>query len=199
MQRDRFPIERAEARLDGTLWAYGFQSGGHLTIGAPNLIQIGGQPIGSGIGLGLPVSVFHDGGFGAFTIESTPGGFFGVTPEIALAAGVSLTLRQQNLSGTADYHAVPTGTVISALASLVTLPDDVRAPVNLTLKSDNILFDAGSSIVTDPKAQISLVGTPHFAANAENAARTSSCLARSSIMAAQSRSMRPIPGLARRR
>ncbi len=161
----------AHIELDGSLRSFGFQSGGSLTIAAPNLIQIGGQPIAAGSGTQLPVSLFHDGGFGSFTIESTPDGF-GDPVQITLAAGVNLTLQQQNLSGIADYGAVPTGTNIASIAPLVTLPNDERAPVNLTLKSATILLDAASSIAADPRAQISLVGVPSYANNnAANAAQ----------------------------
>jgi filamentous hemagglutinin family protein len=160
----------AQLQLDGTLRGYGFQSGGSLTLGSPKLIQIGGQPLGTGDGLQLSLSLFHDDGFGSFTIESTPDQYSGATAEVVVAAGVSLTLQQQNLSGTLDYHSVPTGTNIAAVAPLVTLPDDERTPVNLTLKSGNILLDAGSSIVTDPKAQISLIGAPDYAPGAASPA-----------------------------
>jgi filamentous hemagglutinin family protein len=150
----------ARLQLDGTLRGYGFQSNGTLTLGAPNTIQIGGAPPVSGDGLYLPASLFNDGGFGAYVIESTPDGRSGTFDSITVAASVRLTLRQQNLVSTADDLARPTGTKIATAAPLTTLPDAQRAPVNLSLEAGNILLDANSSIVTDPKARVTLAGTP---------------------------------------
>jgi filamentous hemagglutinin family protein len=165
----------AVLQLDGAMRAYGFADSGTLTLGAAATITIGNtsQPdSASGIRIGgtlatLPVSLFANDGFGAFVIQSTPHGWATnardtspTTGTIVIAAGTSLTLQKQSLSSFADYGAVPTGTKISTAAPLVTVPDSQRTPVNLTLKSDNILLDAGATIQTDPGAVITIAGTP---------------------------------------
>src|SRR5262249_37603718 len=97
---------------------------------------------------------------------------------------VNLTLQQQNLSSVGDYSSVQTGTKISALpaAAPATLDPDERAPVNLTLRSSNILLDLGSSIVTDPKARIALAGAPDFTTTPATQHRAQSVLLRGSII-----------------
>jgi filamentous hemagglutinin family protein len=154
----------AVLQLDGTLRAYGFASNGTLTLGAPQTIQIGGQPGANGQpaggGLYLPASLLTGGGFGAYVIESTPDGYSGVTANITVPGTSPLTLQQQNFSSIADYSAVPTGTKIAAVAPLATLPDDRRTPVNLTLASGNSQLGAGASIVTDAGASVAFFGAP---------------------------------------
>src|SRR5262249_21360584 len=134
----------AHLELDGILHAYGFESNGTLTLGAPKAIRIGGAPLTPGDGLYLPASLFTSGGFGSYVLESTPDGWSGVTTSITVSAGVNLTLQQQNLSSLVDYSAVPTGAKITTTAPPATLPDSQRAPVNLALKSEQILLDAGA-------------------------------------------------------
>ncbi|QQN61947.1 filamentous hemagglutinin family protein [Bradyrhizobium diazoefficiens] len=167
----------AVLQLDGVMRGYGFADSGTLTLAAAGTITIGNtsQPdSASGIRIGgalatLPVSLFANNGFGAFVIQSAPSGWAPNaqvasprTGTIVVAAGTSLTLRKQSLSSLADYSAVPTGSKIATIASLVTVPDGQRSPVNLTLKSDNILLDAGATIQTDPGAVITITGTPTF-------------------------------------
>jgi filamentous hemagglutinin family protein len=163
--------------LDGAMRGYGFGTGGTLTLGAAKTITIDNtsHPDSAsaieieGTLATLPASLFTDYGFGAFVIESTPHGWQSnpqdtapTTGTIVVAAGTSLNLQMHNLSNIADYGAVPTGTKIATAAPLVTLPDGQRPAVNLTLKSDNILLDAGASIETDPGAVITMTGTPTF-------------------------------------
>ncbi|MBR1089231.1 filamentous hemagglutinin family protein [Bradyrhizobium manausense] len=165
-------------QLNGSLRAYGFQSNGILKIAAPQAIQIGGQPDSNGQptggGLFLPASFFNNGGFGAYVIESASSGRAGVTDSIAIAAGTSMRLEQQNLSSVASYVSVPTGTKIASGANgsgfaplfpLETLADDLRTPVNLTLASNNITLGAGASIVTDARASVTFYGTPNVSSS----------------------------------
>jgi filamentous hemagglutinin family protein len=180
----------AGIELDGAMRAYGFARNGSLTLGAPETIRIGGAlqagdksaiKVGGSSGP-LNASLFTNGGFGNYLIESTPDGYSGAVGSIVVSAGVNLTLEQQNLSSVGDYNSIPTGTKISAVAALATLPEDERVPVNLTLKSSNILLDLGSSIVTDPKAQITLAGVPNFSTTPAIQHRAQSVLLRGSII-----------------
>lgn len=184
----------AVLQLDGAMRGYGFTDSGTLTLAAAGTITIGNtsQPDStSGIRIGgrlatLPVSLFENNGFGAFVIQSAPSGW-APNPQVAsprtgtivVAAGTSLTLRKQSLSSLADYSAVPTGSKIATIAPLVTVPDGQRTPVNLTLKSDNILLDAGATIQTDPGAVITITGTPTFEVPQQ---RTANVLLRGSII-----------------
>lgn len=165
----------AQIQLDGTLRAYGFERNGTLTLGAAKTITIDSiahADANSGIvtstgGKGvtavtLTASRLTDGGFGAYVIESTPDGWTGTEATITVAAGVDLTLQQQNLASLADYSAVGTGTNIANVAARARLPDDQRKAVDLTLKSDNVLLDTGAVIATNPQAKISFGGTPNY-------------------------------------
>lgn len=164
----------AQLQLDGTLRAYGFERNGTLTLGAAKTITIdstahadASSGIATSTGAGLaPVTLaaarLTDGGFGAYVIESTPDGWTGTKAAITVAAGVNLTLQQQNLASTTDYSKVGTGSKIAEIAARTRLPDDQRKAVDLTLKSDNILLDTGAVIATDPQAKISFGGIPKY-------------------------------------
>ncbi|HEV2156685.1 filamentous haemagglutinin family protein [Bradyrhizobium sp.] len=152
--------------LDGTLRGYGFESNGSLRLAAAGTIRIGGalqRDETSSIRIGgeattLPVSLLTGGGFGSYIIESVTDDWSGAKAQIIVSAGTSLTLKQQNLASLADYAATPTGTKLGQQAApqLALLPDDQRKPVNLTLKADSIKLDTGSTIITDPKASITM-------------------------------------------
>jgi filamentous hemagglutinin family protein len=151
----------AGIELGGTLRAYGFERNGTLSLAAPKAIRIGEQPLAPGEGLYIPTSLLTNGGFGHYVIESARDTYEGSgnNTSITVSAGTSLTLQQRNLSSIVDYRAIPTGTKISTVAPVVVLPDEQRPAVDLTLRSDNILLDAGSRIVTDPQAHITLAGS----------------------------------------
>lgn len=186
----------AVLQLDGAMRAYGFADSGTLTLGAAGTITIGNtsQPdSASGIRIGgtlatLPASLFANDGFGAFVLQSAPSqwapnGQAASTGTIVVAAGTTLTLRKQSLSSLADYSAVPTGSKLATMAPLVTVQDGQRTPVNLTLKSDNILLDAGATIQTDPGAIITIAGAPTFQGmSTETSQRATSVLLRGSII-----------------
>lgn len=152
--------------LDGSLRAFGFQNNGSLTLTGVDTVRIGGslqngETSGihiAGVAATLPVSLFTEGGFGSYTIESVSDGWTSATANVIVSAGVNLPLQQQNLASNIDYSGVATGTKLGqqAAPALELLPADRRQPVNLTLKADNILLDKGSTIATDPKASITI-------------------------------------------
>jgi len=155
----------AALQLDGKLLGYGFESNGSLRLAGADTIRIGGAlqtgetssiRIG-GVPSTLPASLLTGGGFGSYTIESLADEWSGAAARIIVSAGTSLSLQQQNMSSLAYYGGTATGTRLGQLgAALALLPDDQRKPVDLTLKADNITLDTGASIVTDPKAKITL-------------------------------------------
>lgn len=167
----------AQLQLDGTLRAYGFQNNGTLTLGVAKTITIDSTAyadatsgiVTSAFGGGLTATTLAasrltDGGFSSYVIESTPDRWTGASisngETITVAAGVNLTLQQKNLSSLADYSKLGTGSKVAGTAALARLPDDQRKPVDLTLKSKNILVDTGAAIVTDPQAKVNFGGVP---------------------------------------
>ena len=146
--------------LNGTLSGYGFTEGGTLTIKTPRF-QIGGQAPSDPNTLYLSPSFFTIGGFSSYVLKSpnnavAAAGLVAITNSFTLAANTTLTLSQQNFSPLGNYTSLVTGTRLSTVAPLTTLPLDERKPVNLTISSGNVLFDTGSAIVTDPGASISV-------------------------------------------
>lgn len=182
----------AQLQLDGTLRAYGFQNNGTLTLGVAKTITIDSTAyadatsgiVTSAFGGGLTATTLAalrltDGGFSSYVIESTPDRWTGASisngESITVAAGVNLTLQQKNLSSLADYSKLGTGSKVAGTAALASLPDDQRKPVDLTLKSKNILVDTGAAIVTDPRAKVNFGGVPDILdskPSSERAART---------------------------
>jgi filamentous hemagglutinin family protein len=146
----------AQLQIGGELQADSFSGGGTLTIAAANLVQIGGQPSSEPGALILPADYFANAGFGAYVLQAVTDGRADSAPQFTLAAGETMTLRQQNFSNTANYIGVGTGADIGQLAPLVTLSEDLRAPVNLRIVAQNALLDTGSSIVADASAKISV-------------------------------------------
>lgn len=157
----------ATVQLDGSILGYGFSGGGTLTLGEPNTIIIGSSGSAPNTTY-LPTSLFKD-GFTSYVVESSlsatsdaEGNNVAANGQITIAAGAALDLQQQNFSNLAgDYLSLPTGTGLAAYAAqnglIVTLPQSLRTPANLTLSSNEIMLAAGSSIVTDPGAAINLL------------------------------------------
>lgn len=182
----------AQLQLDGTLRAYGFQNNGTLTLGVAKTITIDSTAyadatsgiVTSAFGGGLTATTLAasrliDDGFSSYVIESAPDRWTGASisngETITVAAGVNLTLQQKNLSSLADYSKLGTGSKVAGTAALASLPDDQRKPVDLTLKSKNILVDTGAAIVTDPRAKVNFGGVPDILdskPSSERAART---------------------------
>ncbi|MGP9814536.1 filamentous hemagglutinin family protein [Rhodopseudomonas sp. NSM] len=173
---------QAIVQLDGTLRAYGFESNGSLRLGLADTVRIGGalaagetSTVKVGGETTIPVALLNDGGFGSYTIESVADGRLndddsavaGTTPSIVVSS--NLNLRQVNFADSVNYAEFGTGTKLGSEASqapdtrLAYLPDDLRKPVDLTLRADNILLDEGASIVTDPQAALNLSGSPNRA------------------------------------
>jgi hypothetical protein len=156
----------AVLQLDGSLRGYGFESNGNLTLVGADTIRIGGnlQPGETsgiridGVSTTLPASLLTGGGFGSYNIESVKDNWSGATANVIVSPGVNLTLQQQSLASHVDYTTTATGTKLGqqTTPALAVLPDDQRKPVDLALKSDNILLDTGATIAADPKASISL-------------------------------------------
>nr|WP_246563558.1 filamentous haemagglutinin family protein [Bradyrhizobium liaoningense] len=163
---DQAVSKLAVLQLDGTLRGYGFETNGSLRIAGADTIRIGGelrQGEKSSIRIDgkattLPESLLTGGGFGSYTLEAVTDDWSGAAAKIIVSAGTSLTLQQRNFVSLADYTATPTGTKLGQQVTpqLALLPDNQRKAVDLALKADTILLDTGSTIVTDPKASITM-------------------------------------------
>ncbi|MBC9980744.1 filamentous haemagglutinin family protein [Bradyrhizobium campsiandrae] len=163
--------KQAVLQLGGAMLAYGFESNGSLKLGAADVVRIGGalqagekSTIKVGQGATIPAELLNSGGFGSYTFESVSDRYSGAAASITVSAGVALNLTQTNLASSPDYLATGTGTKLGFEArqtpsKLAVLPDDQRKAVNLTLKADNVVLDAGSAIRTDPKATITIGGS----------------------------------------
>ncbi|MBY6242346.1 filamentous haemagglutinin family protein [Methylosinus sp. Sm6] len=156
--------------MDGTIYAGGLSQGGTFTLRAP-MITIDGQAtkvasITEGEQAGtvvLPTSFFSDSGFGSFDLTSVYG-------SATVAAGTTLTLKQQNylLSSTSSLPA--TGARPRDFAAFGYAPDGLRHAANLALtqagyrngaadspsETARLLIDEGASILADPLANITL-------------------------------------------
>jgi filamentous hemagglutinin family protein len=149
--------------------SYGFTTNGQLSITAPNAIQIGGAQ-NAGANFWVPTSLFAAGGFSKYTFQTVADGRVSIpdpatgsrsplhpNTSITLVAGETVNLAQRNFSLHGfDLSQLPTGTNLSQVAPIVTLPDDQRQPTSLNLGADYILLGAGSTIKTDSSASASV-------------------------------------------
>jgi filamentous hemagglutinin family protein len=160
------------AAIDAMVNAYGFSSGGKLTIQAPSIQVVAGDgPAGPGGAITLPDSFFSSQGFGEYDLFAVVGG-------LSVAPGAQVALTQRNYIGDASLTSLPTGTVIGSVAGTGYLPEVVRSPTNLVLGSTlaplptepysppsnptalppevALSIGAGARIAGDPGASVSL-------------------------------------------
>ena len=162
--------ESVRLTQDATLLGYGFESGGALTIAAPEIcIAADGVcgPAADGF-LQLKASTLQDGGFGDITLVSNERG-------VLVKSGASVSLQQRNRVLDEGALNVATGATLDAISTLDTLPDHLRAASNLTLRAGiapladgtsyndtafaalpGLVIEAGAAIAADPGASISL-------------------------------------------
>jgi filamentous hemagglutinin family protein len=149
----------ASINIGGTLASYGFSNGGKLTINTgAAMTQIGGTAPGDPSTLYLPGNLFTQDGFGSFSINAVTDGRFSntnaqVIGQIEVAG--NLSAQQSNYDNNVDYEGVATGTLLQT-ATLATLPEFDRKPVNLSFAAEYITVDQGAAIQTDPGAAITL-------------------------------------------
>jgi filamentous hemagglutinin family protein len=171
---------QANVVLGGTIYAYGFDGGGTLTLQVPTIVidgaaaqvtadlstatasALAGQSAAPLAGFAvsdanagrllLPPS-FFTGAFSQYTLSDIYGG-------TTVTAGTQLVLQQVNALVTGQEIDMPTGTPVRGFAPVGLLPDGLRKPVSLTLNSETrILVDRGARIVADPQATVTLNAT----------------------------------------
>ena len=123
---DGTPDGNAQA-LNQAISARGFGHGGALSIETLG-IEIGGSGSGAADVLSLPESFFAGNAFGSYDLAAVSGG-------IVLAPDVTLRLQQSNFLASDDLLPLPTGAHVSQFAGTGTLPDILRAPVDLALSA----------------------------------------------------------------
>ena len=161
------------AAFDAMVDAYGFSSGGKLTVQAPAIQVVAGDgPTGTAVT--LPDSFFTGRGFGEYDL-------FAVAGSLSVAPGAHVVLAQRNYLADPALLNLPTGTDIRT-AVVGYLPQFVRSPVNLVLGSTlaplpstpydppsssltplppqlALSIGAGATISSDPGAAITLTAT----------------------------------------
>ncbi len=158
-----------ELTLDAVLSGYGGGNlGGSLTIQAP-AVQIGGQTSDANTLL-LDPEFFSHGGFGSFTLTGLGAPtetMDNYLPAVTIAPGT--VIQPIALSQFVDPNIAPADGLV---LTQTLLPQALRTPVSLAFKAPGVtdnftntlivrgdfLMEKGSSIVTDPKASVTISG-----------------------------------------
>lgn len=147
---------------DATLRGYAPGTGGSLSI-TTGAVCIGGSDCGAPTdALVLAPRFFEQGGFGSYAVTANAAG-------LTVARDTHIDLMAQNLLLGSNANLMASGTDINSFSALGTLPDDQRAPVNLTLSSTSkgaagfssatgvLKFDAQARVNADTGAALTLV------------------------------------------
>lgn len=146
--------------LGGTAESYGLVKGGTLDVTAAGIEITDAAAPGVRDGVWTVNSAFfQQGGFSHYRLTSSHRG-------LKVAEGTRLAPRALNWVLDAEMSSAPTGTPFSSLARLETLPDYLRAPVDLRLESKrssdsaeldaDLVIAAGAAINADAGANIAL-------------------------------------------
>jgi filamentous hemagglutinin family protein len=146
--------------MQATLSGYAPGNGGKLVLSTPR-VEIDGAGADGPLAANttrLSGALFADDGFSAITINTTQG--------IAVDADATVRLEQKNLViDPLRAVTLASGASLQQAADAVRLPDNLRAPTNLTLNANaaalfpgqaQLTVAQGATLVADPKAAISL-------------------------------------------
>jgi len=143
--------QQSVVTLGGMLRGFGFSSGGSLSVSTSRIV-IGAQTPTADT-LGLDARFFQTGGFSAFTLNGQDG--------LTVEAGTRIDVAPVTwiADGTIARHA--TGAPIEGIVASAVLPEDLRAPTFLTLRSDspgfgNITIGSGARAAVAPEGAITL-------------------------------------------
>jgi len=153
----------ANLSLDGSVHAYALAKGGSLKL-VTNEIIVGSADakfINTDLTpLRLDSGFFSEGGFGRYELVSN---YHGVT----LGSDAHLRLQAENLELTEGFTTAQSSRSIQGITRHTSLPVFLRNPVDLALAlhpplgqlktNSGVTLQAGSSIQTDPKGQVSIV------------------------------------------
>ena len=167
--------------FDGTLSAYGIDSGGSLSVNAYSwCFSASGCGNSDPTRLARTPDFFKQGGFASYDLTATGGG-------VVVTAGTTVELQQQNTLLDDDFRTRKTGSELRDFSRPAKLDDARRKPVNLslsvkaqtpsdqyddaTLRAIGFLdLEAGASILADPVAKIKLASDTRLFLNGTIAA-----------------------------
>lgn len=146
-------------RLGGDLLGYGLNGGGALNIQSSSVL-VGGTATGAPGELAVRPDFFTRGGFSSFSLTGAD--------HLTIAAGAQIRPVMKTLVAGADYVSHATGVDLFSFATVTTLAPELRKPTSVAFKTTSsrvnnpradagdLTMEAGSSIVTDAKASVSL-------------------------------------------
>lgn len=155
--------------LQADLWGYAPGNGGKLVLSTPRAVLAAADANGtlpSNTTRLLP-SLFAERGFSSITVNTVQG--------LVIDTGANIVLRQQNrVIDPVAAAALATGGDLRSVSRVQVLPDAVRKPVNLTLTAGansaypgeaTLTMAAGSSLIADPQATVSLSAVDGLSVN----------------------------------
>lgn len=155
--RDR-DIEETAMMLDGEFHAYAIGKGGTLSIEA-NALRVGRSGSALAGELLLTPEFFQQGGFRKYALTANLDG-------VIVESGTVVRPQVQNLMLDGDYFGRATGAAMSGFTTRVTLPDDRRRPVDLSLSLNQMVaagvrpahfeIESGARIELEPEARLEL-------------------------------------------
>lgn len=116
----------AEIRLGGELRAFGYDGGGTLALSAAALCISLSECV-DGDALQITPERFAQGGFTSYQLTATRG-------DLSVSSGTIITPRAQSLGITGDVSRVATGAPLGSIAHVETRSEELRPPVDLTLR-----------------------------------------------------------------
>ncbi|MEQ1544767.1 filamentous haemagglutinin family protein [Methyloglobulus sp.] len=148
--------------LNGQLSAYGLTTGGtlkltplvsKLVVGTPDIADINSDTLVLGVKKGrLDIPGIE--GFSNITLAAT-----GINPKLEIKGQTTLNLIQQNRLLNNNFQQQASASSLAGFSTLTTLPDYLRKPVDLTLKTGYhglIKLATDSKILGDKEANINL-------------------------------------------
>lgn len=143
--------------LGAELRGYALGNGGALELSLARA-EIGGTAVLPAAATRLATALFSDFGFSSISVDATDG--------VDIAADTAVVVRQKNLVvvAGADALALPTGSDLTSIASVQTLPEWQRraASIALTAKAGGqpgaatLALHSGASITTDARGAVTL-------------------------------------------
>ncbi len=155
--------------LQADLWGLSPGNGGKLVLSTARAV-LGAAEASSTLPSNttrLLPSLFADRGFSSITVNTVQG--------IAIDTGANIVLQQKNrVVDPVAAVTLPTGGDLRSASSVQLLPDAVRKPVSLTLATSGfrdiqnqatLTMAAGSALIADPKATVSLSAVDGLSVN----------------------------------
>ncbi len=134
--------------LNGKLQGYGATQGGTLDLTSNEVVIDSKTENKTTTSLLLNPEFFNQNGFANYSATSYLKG-------VTVADNSQIKLQQQNIQFKSNASSQPTGARLQDVGEIVTLPDEVRKPTNLTLSVSQTLLQNRDSVLTIGKnAQI---------------------------------------------